>query len=151
MSIEGIARSTPDENPKKYFSSTQPGVLLHCIVNSAKHVGKRLDVSSEQEFLQTSIIPLQAGKSVAPHIHLPRTSVAGLTITQECWVVVRGAIKVRLFDLDHTLLAERELLAGFLLTSFRGGHALECLEDDTIILEFKNGPYLGPDYQKFNA
>lgn len=140
-----------DENVERIFSVAQPGFLLHCIANSVKQSSNRIDVSPEKEFLQASIIPLKAGKSVSPHIHVPRASAAGPTITQECWVVMRGAIRVRLFDLDKALLAEHTLLPGCFLASFGGGHSLECLEDDTVLLEFKNGPYLGPDYQKFDA
>lgn len=111
----------------------------------------RTDISPPDQLLQVSIVPLAAQREVRPHIHLPRTiPLPAETVTQECWLVLRGKIRVRLFDLDQTFLYEQELLAGFLLVTYNGGHALECLEKDTVILEFKNGPYLGKDFQTFS-
>jgi hypothetical protein len=110
----------------------------------------RTDISPCDQFLQVSIIPLPVGKIVPPHIHdLRKNSTVAATVTQESWVVLRGKIRIRLFDVDRMLLHEDELLPGFLLVTFNGGHALECLERETVMLEFKNGPYLGRDFETF--
>jgi hypothetical protein len=132
------------------YSKVNPGQLLHAIANAMESGSSRTDISPPDQFLQVSIVPLPSGKKLSPHIHAPRQAAApGATITQESWLVLRGKIRVRLFDLDHTFLDEEELLPGFLLVTFYGGHSLECLEKDTVMLEFKNGPYLGRDFQTF--
>lgn len=133
------------------FSKVAPPRLLHTIADAMAADADRTDISPPDQFLQVSIVPLTAQRVVPPHIHLPRTiPLPAETVTQECWLVLRGKIRVRLFDLDQTLLHEQELLAGFLLVTYNGGHALECLEKDTLMLEFKNGPYLGKDFQTFS-
>jgi len=132
------------------YSKVNPGQLLHSIASAMELGTSRTDISPPDQFLQVSIIPLTAGKNISPHIHdLRQDSSPGATITQESWVILRGKIRIRLFDLDRTFLHEDELLPGFLLVTYNGGHSLECLEKDTVMLEFKNGPYLGRDIQTF--
>ena len=38
--------------------------------------------------------------------------------------------------------------AGGCTISFWGGHKYECLEDGTVVYEFKTGPYFGKDADK---
>ena len=64
--------------------------------------------------------------------------------------MIRGKIRVRLFDIDHSPLDEQVLSAGCLLVTYDGGHSLECIEEDTVMLEFKNGPYEGGVVQPFS-
>lgn len=132
-------------------SKVNPGQLLHAVANAMEVDINRVDISPPDQFLQVSIIPFSSGKKISPHIHEERqVSSSGAAITQESWVVLRGRIRIRLFDLDRTFLHEDELLPGCLLVTYNGGHSLECLEKDTVMLEFKNGPYLGRDFQTFS-
>ena len=131
------------------YSKINPEHLLHCIANSLELGNSRTDISAPDQFLQVSVIPLRAGKHITPHIHDLRGPSPGATITQESWVVLRGKIRIRLFDLDRAFLHEDELLPGFLLVTYNGGHSLECLDEDSVMLEFKNGPYIGRDFQTF--
>ena len=132
------------------YSRVNPKRILHTIANTNAIRSDRIDISEPQEFLQASIIALPARKQVAPHVHDQRSvNSAAATITQESWVVMRGRIHVRLFDVDLLLLHEEVLSAGYLLVSYGGGHGLQCLDEDVVILEFKNGPYLGRDFQTF--
>jgi hypothetical protein len=101
--------------------------------------------------LQVSALKLPAAKKVNPHLHHPRAPnpSAGPGITQECWIVLRGEIKVSLFDLDQRPLHQQALSQGQLLVTFYGGHALECGTAGAMMIECKNGPYLGRDYTTF--
>jgi cupin fold WbuC family metalloprotein len=129
------------------YSIKEPGTLLHSVVNSLAIKDNRIDITPPDKYLQASIIPFAFGKIVQPHIHTTRQEdLPGATITQESWVVMRGKLRIWLFDFDGTLLREGELLTGSVLVTYNGGHSLECLEPDTVILEFKNGPYLGRDF-----
>jgi hypothetical protein len=39
-------------------------------------------------------------------------------------------------------------MQGDVLALFNGGHGYEVLEDNTRVLEVKNGPYLGPEVDR---
>lgn len=136
---------------QSFFSKLDPKKVLHVVMNSLDAGTTRTDLSHPDQYLQSSVIPLQNGKKIAPHIHQPRQNLPGPLLTQESWVVMRGKIRVCLFDLDKTLLYEGELLPGYVLITFGGGHFLECIEENSIIIEFKNGPYLGRDFETFSS
>ena len=136
---------------RSVYSRVDAGTLLHTVADALRSAEGRADLSPPDEPLQVSIVLMGPGKQVQPHIHSPRDqSAPGATITQESWLVLRGRIRVRLFDLDRTLLEEEDLSAGCLLVTYYGGHSLECLEKDTVMLELKNGPYLGRDFETFS-
>jgi cupin fold WbuC family metalloprotein len=135
----------------KIVSQAEPGRVLHVILDSAASIEGRIDLSTANEPLQVSAIAIAPGKKVNPHIHNPRSQegATGAPITQECWIVIRGKIDVSLFDLDRKLLHQQSLTQGSLLVTFYGGHALEGATDGAVIVECKNGPYLGRDYTGF--
>jgi hypothetical protein len=135
---------------KKIFSKVNPDNLLHVIFDANEPFENRADLSDATQWLQVSAINIPKGKKVNPHIHNPREQVASSApgVTQECWVILRGEIKASLFDLDHALLHEQKLPQGNLLVTFSGGHSLEC-ENGALMIECKNGPYLGRDYTLF--
>ena len=43
---------------------------------------------------------------------------------------------------------DTELGAGDCVVVFKAGHGFEVLEDNTILYEFKNGPYFGVEIDK---
>ncbi len=133
----------------RIFSARHPEQLLHVIVNANAASSRRMDVTPADESLQVSVIPLEAGRLVKPHYHIARSLPAGERMVQESWIVIRGSIEVQLFDVDRTLLQSAVLEAGWLLVTFRSGHSLKAVSDDTVILECKPGPYLGRDYEPF--
>ena len=51
-------------------------------------------------------------------------------------------------NLDDTIIAEPVLMPGDCSMTFRGGHNYLILEDDTIVYEYKTGPYLGQEFDK---
>ena len=136
---------------QQIFSKIAPTQLLHVLVKTDEVAESRANLSEDSQGLQVSVVQLSKGRQVAPHIHNPRTrrEPLPLDITQECWMVVRGLLRVKLFDLDRTLLQDTTLGANWLLVTFQGGHALECLEEPATMVECKNGPYLGRDYTSF--
>jgi len=100
----------------------------------------RADAATADEILQVSAMSLKQGRRVNPHKHV---ATARQTIgTQESWVVLSGQVEVQLFDLDDTTVDTFVLEAGECMTTYRGGHTLEVL-DDAVIVEIKNGPYYG--------
>ena len=128
------------------YSKIDPSKLLHIINTKQNIVSKRCDLSPEGEFLQVSCFQLSEGKTFKPHYHLPLERKT--LITQESWVVIQGKIKAILYDIDQNIIAERELNPGDCSITFYGGHNYLSLEKDTLVYEYKTGPYLGQENDK---
>ena len=139
------AGSLSSSEPLKVFSKMEPSTLL-VVLFSPKHVTTRVDLNASTEILQVASIPLLIGTRVKPHKH---NLVARETLgTNEAWVVMRGSIKMEIFDLDDKSLGNWLLEQGAIAVSLKGGHGLTSLQSDTLVYEFKNGPYWGPDVDK---
>ena len=57
-------------------------------------------------------------------------------------------LKKSLTGFGDKLIYEETLESGDCIVLFSGAHSLECLTDDTLLYEFKNGPYFGPEKDK---
>ena len=130
---------------EKIYSKVQPGVLLH-LVNRLDEIEGRTDVAPVEEFLQLATLKMHKGQTFKAHKHI--TLVKETNIAQESWIVVRGSVKCIFYDLDDTIIAEPVLKPGDCSMTFRGGHNYLILEDDTIVYEYKTGPYLGQQFDK---
>ncbi len=97
-------------------------------------------------FMQVSSWYYQKGKRLADHIHkdYPRT----VNRTQEMTYVKQGKMKVFLFDENKRPLKEFILNQGDLAVYGYGGHGYEIMEDNTQIIETKNGPFIGVENDK---
>ncbi len=131
---------------KKIFSKHDPERLLAVINKKENITTERIDLAGAWEPLQGSAKKLNAGEKFKPHRHNPLTRETH--VTQEAWIVLEGKIKITLYDLDDSLFFEEELHSGDCLLTFRGGHTFEVLENDTLLYEFKNGPYHGVEADK---
>lgn len=132
---------------KKYYSAVKTNKLLHMVCRT-KHVSlKRTDVVEENEFLQLAILKLDKGKTFVPHKHIFK-EVPAMSIAQESWVVITGSVKVIFYDIDDKIIATDILGPGDLSITLAGGHNYEILEEDTLVLEYKTGPYYGQELDK---
>lgn len=125
---------------EKYFSKKNPEVLLH-LVNRLHEIKSRTDISPETEFLQLATLKMQKGQTFKPHKHILYEKTTN--IAQESWLVIKGSVKCIFYDLDDTIIAEPILYPGDCSITYRGGHNYFILEDETIVYEYKTGPYLG--------
>lgn len=130
---------------EKIYSRIQPHTLLH-LVYRLDEIKGRTNISPDEEFLQLASIQMQKGQTFNAHKHiiLEKTT----NIAQESWLVIKGSVKCIFYDLDDTIIAEPVLLPGDCSMTFRGGHNYLILEDDTIVYEYKTGPYLGQEMDK---
>jgi hypothetical protein len=126
---------------KKYYSKLKDSTILYAINRESEIKEDRQDLSPETEYLQVSCKKLRISDSFRPHKHLPLERKT-LT-THESWVIIKGSIRAQLFDLDDTLYSEEILSSGDCLVCFAAGHSFDVLEDETLLYEFKNGPYYG--------
>ena len=131
---------------EKIYSKKDPNLLLHIVNRKSNIKSERQDLSADEEFLQASCFSLPKGKTFRPHKHIPLER--HTTITQESWVIIKGKVKAILYDIDDTIVAEPILEQGDCSMTFRGGHNYLCLEDDSLVYEYKTGPYYGQKKDK---
>jgi hypothetical protein len=132
---------------EKIYSKVEPNKLLH-IINRLDDISGRDDVVPENNFIQCATLKMENGKTFPPHKHITKERHYQNQIAQESWVVIKGRVKCLLFDIDDTLIAEPILEAGDASFTLYGGHTYEILEGDTIVYEYKTGPYEGQKLDK---
>jgi len=129
----------------KIFSRIESTTLI-AVLYRPREENTRVDLTSPEEILQAAVLPFTKATHLSPHKHNPveRQTVG----TSEAWVVIRGSAEIQVFDLDDAVLGTWLLEQDALAISLKGGHALTSLQFGTLVYEFKNGPYWGPDVDK---
>lgn len=125
----------------KIYSKVDKSLLLHIVNKKSDITIDRNDLSPNEEYLQVSTFKLNNSKTFMPHKHIKL--VRETDITQESWVVIQGKVKAILYDINDTIIHEEVLEAGDCSITFRGGHNYLSLEDNSIVYEYKTGPYYG--------
>jgi len=131
---------------KKIYSKVNPDTLLHMVLRKEEVQSERINVIDDGEYLQLAAMRLPKGKTFLPHKHVPCEKVT--KIAQESWAVISGRVKAVLYDLDDEIISEEILNAGDCSITLYGGHTYEILEEDTVVYEYKTGPYLGVEMDK---
>ena len=128
-------------------SSIEKNTLLAVIIKKFK-ILNRCDLTSIEEILQTSVLSLAKNNPVQPHRHsLVRRETYG---TQEIWIVKKGRGIASFYDLNDDFLCSRKIVKGDMILNFRGGHGLKSLSRKMILIEIKNGPYMGSEIDKIS-
>ncbi len=104
-------------------------------------------------FLTDSRSPLQlgmnfyrSGETIKAHYHLPRH--IETEQVQEFLLIGHGRARLTLYDAaDQSPFTTLQLEAGDMVLLLSGGHGLE-IEEDTKIVEIKQGPYDGKSKDK---
>lgn len=99
--------------------------------------------SKDEEFIQAGAWEYNAGKELLAHIHneVPRS----ITRTCEVLYIICGSLEASIYDLNGNKAEILKVKAGELLVLLESGHGYKILEDNTRVLEIKNGPYLGAE------
>ena len=129
------------------YSKIDPEKLLHLITRCDEIEG-RTDVAPASEFLQLATLRMEKGKTFRPHKHIWKPASKLEVIAQESWVVIKGSVKIFMYDLDDSLIGTEVINSGDCSMTFEGGHTYEILEEDTIVYEYKTGPYTGIENDK---
>ena len=132
---------------KKIISQVEPGKLLH-LINRFDEIGKRTDVAPEDQFIQLATLRMEKGKTFRPHKHIWKPAAKLEVIAQESWVVIQGSVKIFMYDLDDKLIGTEIINQGDCSMTFEGGHTYEILEENTVVYEYKTGPYTGVENDK---
>ena len=132
---------------EKIYSKVEPEKLLHIIVRKEDFKPGRQDIVEENQFIQCSILQMEEGKTFKPHKHIWKERTRNV-IAQESWIVVAGSVKCVFYDIDDQIVAEPILYPGDASFTLEGGHTYVILEDDTLVYEYKTGPYEGQQLDK---
>ena len=131
----------------EYYSKVDPSKLLHVVVKKGDLKPGRKDIIPEEHFIQCSHLNMEKGKTFRPHKHIFKNRTRDV-IAQESWIVIQGKVKCIFYDLDDTILVEPILEPGDASFTLEGGHNYEILEDNTLVYEYKTGPYEGQALDK---
>lgn len=123
------------------------GRLLH-LVNRFDEIKERTNVAPDEQFLQLATLKMKKGKIFKPHKHIWKPTSRQQVIAQESWVVIQGSVLVYFYDIDGTFIETTELSPGDCSMTFEGGHTYEILENNTVVYEYKTGPYEGVENDK---
>ncbi len=133
---------------KEIYSKIEPSLLLHTIVGLHDFNERVTVITNPSNFLQSIAINLNKDHKTKAHRHNEINTVYVKKQQQEAWIVLSGMVEITLYDIDDTIIDSTILVEKDMLITFSGGHSLTALEDNSIILEFKLGPYLGQESDK---
>jgi cupin fold WbuC family metalloprotein len=131
----------------KIYSKVVPDKLLHMIIRKDEIKPGRVDIVPEDNFIQCSMLNMEKGKTFRPHKHIYKERTRNV-IAQESWMVIQGSVQCIFYDIDNTHLESPILYAGDCSFTLEGGHNYLILEDNTLVYEYKTGPYEGQKFDK---
>jgi cupin fold WbuC family metalloprotein len=131
----------------QYFSKIDPQKLLHVVVRKEDLTPGRVEAVPEDNFIQCALLNMEKGKTFKPHRHIFKERTRNV-IAQESWIVIQGSVKCTFYDLDNSVLVEPILNPGDASFTLEGGHTYTILEDNTLVYEYKTGPYEGQALDK---
>lgn len=123
------------------------GVQVALIVRANFQPEKTQFLTTDQDVLQLGYIVYGAGQSISPHIHmLAERHILG---TPEVLYVRKGRMRTIFYSNEKVRKGDVILDQGDVIVLFDGGHGFDMLED-TVLMEIKQGPYLGElDKERF--
>jgi cupin fold WbuC family metalloprotein len=120
---------------------------VYGIIHKKNAWKKGLDfLTPDETYCQVGTWLYDKGKILQAHKHI--TNERPNSITQECVVVVEGSLRVDFYDDDNQVFHSEFLTSGDFAIMLEGGHGYIILEDNTRIIECKNGPFLSVEKDK---
>ena len=121
------------------YSNKKKNKILGVVHRSKKISNIRKNISPINEYLQISSQKLKKDDYINPHIHLKNKRIT--QSTQEVWLILKGKLSVKIFDIDKKNIKNLILNKGDIYVLFCGGHSFKVLSNDAEFYEIKNGPY----------
>ena len=122
------------------------GKIISIIYRDSDWVKGLNFITPDEMFVQVGSWWYDKGRKLDSHIH--KEFDRNAKRTQETIYVKQGSVKVLLFTEKEEFLQDYILYQGDLSVFGYGGHGSEILEDDTQIIESKNGPFVSVDKDK---
>lgn len=117
------------------------GQLVATIIRAEKMPEKTEFVTGDNVKQQVGFVVYREGGQIPRHIHIPmERRIMG---TSEVLIVRKGCLEAEFYSDSKEYICSRILRQGDVLLLVSGGHGFTCLKD-TVLLEVKQGPYLGP-------
>jgi hypothetical protein len=102
--------------------------------------------SDDDDYIQVGTWGYDSPKELLAHTH--NEVHRDVAWTQEVIFVKKGSIKAEIYDLSNKKIKDIICNVGDIIVLLRGAHGYHILEDDTQVLEVKNGPYVGADLDR---
>ena len=99
--------------------------------------------SPDEDYVQVGSWCYEKGKQLSAHQHNRVERM--VPWTQEVLYIRQGRVRVKIYNSQSELVDQWDAVSGDIVILLRGGHGYEILENDTQILEVKNGPYVGAE------
>lgn len=123
------------------------GRISHILVRAESFLGRKNIVLPDNE-MQVCLIGARKSESFPAHIHIKRDHTKfDQSAAQEAWVILTGSVEATLIDENEMIVKVVKLGAGDCVITLVGGHRYVCLEE-SLIYEFKSGPYYGVSKDK---
>ncbi len=120
---------------------------LICIIYRDEDWKKGLNfITPDSLFVQVGSWWYDKDKKLDAHKHKDFDRVANRTM--ETTYIKSGSMKVDLYDEDQNFFESLILKKGDLAVFAYGGHGYTILEDDTKVIEAKNGPFIDVETDK---
>ena len=132
---------------ERIYSKIIPNKLLHIVVRKNNLKPGRTDIVPADNFIQCATLRMKNKKTFPPHKHIWKERTRNI-IAQESWIVIQGRVKCHFYDLDNTIIMEPILEPGDASFTLEGAHTYTILQDDTLVYEYKTGPYEGQELDK---
>jgi mannose-6-phosphate isomerase-like protein (cupin superfamily) len=121
---------------------TANGQVLCYVIPKSTQPEKTTFVTPPDGKQQVGFIVYSKGGVIARHIHKPlERHIIGMA---EVVIVRSGHCQIEVYDESLSLVATRDLYQGDVVLMVGGGHGFQ-VKEDTVLLEIKQGPYLGVD------
>jgi hypothetical protein len=125
---------------------THNGQIISIIYRDSDWVKGLNFITPDEHFVQVGSWWYDKGKKLDSHIH--KEFDRNATRTQESIYVKQGSLKVLLYTEQEEFFQDYILRQGDLAVFGYGGHGYEILEDNTQVIESKNGPFISVDKDK---
>lgn len=131
-----------NQSPEILERITSNGVPLCYLIRSHSVPDKTTFLTPPEFKQQVGYVVYKTGTEIARHIH--RSIERKLVGTSEVLIVKSGHCLIDIYNDERELITTRHLYESDIMLMVGGGHGFRMLED-TVLLEIKQGPYLGID------
>ena len=118
----------------------QDGALLAYIIRAEFSTDITSFITPPEHNFQVGFVVHPQGGEIQCHFH--RTIDRHISNTSEVLVVRKGCCEIDVFDEQQRMVKTLQLNPGDVMVMVSGGHGFRMLKD-TVLLEIKQGPYIG--------
>lgn len=116
---------------------------LYCIILRNSYSSNSISFFTPDNFSQQlGYLPHSKNNIIQPHIH--KINKREVLYTHEVLIIKSGSVKINFYDNTYVFIGSEVVNTGDIILLCGGGHGFEILEE-TVMVEVKQGPYMGID------